>query len=66
MPARLGAGLLALVLLLTAELVLAVILQERSLADYLSSRDPVSGSVYLVMLGLFALMPTIIEKFHDR
>ncbi len=65
MPARLGSGLLALVLLLTAELVLAVILQERSLADYVASRDPVSGSVYLAMLVLFALMPTFIEKTHD-
>lgn len=64
MPARLGSGLLALVLLLTAELALAVILQERSLADYVSSRDPVSGSVYLAMLGLFALMPSFIEKTH--
>lgn len=65
MPARLGSGLLALVLLLTAELVLAVILQERSLADYVASRDSVSGSVYLAMLVLFALMPTFIEKTHD-
>lgn len=65
MPARLGSGLLALVLLLTAELVLAVILQERSLADYVASRDPVSGSVYLAMLVLFALMPTFIENTHD-
>lgn len=64
MPARLGFGLLALVLLLTAELVLAVILQERSLADYATSRDPVSGSVYLAMLVLFALTPTFIEKTH--
>ena len=55
--ARLGTGLLALVLLLAAELVLAVILQERSLADYVASRDPISGSVYLAMLVLFALMP---------
>jgi len=55
--ARLGTGLLALVLLLAAELLLAVIVQERSLADYVASRDPISGSVYLAMLALFALMP---------
>jgi len=60
--ARLGTGLLALVLLLAAELVLAVILQERSLADYVASRDPVSGSVYLAMLVLFALAPAFIGK----
>lgn len=59
---RLGIGLLALGLLLAAELLLAVVLQERSLADYVASRDPVSGSVYLAMLVLFALMPVFIEQ----
>jgi hypothetical protein len=61
-PARLGTGLLALGLLLAAELLLAVVLQERSLADYLASRDPVSGSVYLAMLALFALMPALVAR----
>lgn len=67
--ARLGAGLLALGLLLAAELLLAVVLQERSLADYVASRDPVSGSVYLAMLVLFALMPVFIgqtDRVRDR
>ena len=61
-PARLGTGLLALGLLLAAELLLAVVLQERSLADYVASRDPVSGSVYLAMLALFALMPALVAR----
>ena len=61
-PARLGTGLLALALLLAAELLLAVVLQERSLADYIASRDPVSGSVYLAMLRLFALMPVLVAR----
>jgi len=60
--ARLGTGLLALALLLAAELLLAVVLQERSLADYVASRDPVSGSVYLAMLVLFALMPAFLGR----
>lgn len=64
MPARLGTGLLALVLLLAAELVLAAVLQERSLADYVSSRDPVSGGAYLAMLLLFALMPAFMRRTH--
>lgn len=62
MAARLGSGLLALVLLLAAELVLAVVVQQRSLADYVASRDPVSGGVYLAMLVLFALMPAFIRQ----
>lgn len=60
--ARLGAGLLALALLLAAELLLAVVSQDRTLADYIVSRDPVSGSVYLTMLVLFALMPAFIGE----
>jgi hypothetical protein len=67
--ARLGIGLLALALLLAAELLLAVVLQDRSLADYVVSRDPVSGSVYLAMLVLFALMPAFVgqaDRARDR
>jgi hypothetical protein len=60
--ARLGTGLIALGLLLAAELLLAVVLQARSLADYVASRDPVSGSVYLAMLVLFAVMPAFIGQ----
>lgn len=60
--ARLGTGLLALALLLSAEVLLAVVLQDRSLADYVASRDRVSGSVYLAMLLLFALMPALVKQ----
>ena len=61
---RLGAGLLALGLLIAADLLLAVALQDRSLGQYASSRDPVSGSVYLAMLALFAAMPMVIMRFR--
>ncbi|HMV22388.1 MAG TPA: hypothetical protein PKE50_14000 [Rhodocyclaceae bacterium] len=60
--ARLGTGLLALALLVAAELVLAVALQDRVLAEYVASRDPVSGSVYLAMLVLLALMPAFVGQ----
>ena len=63
-PVRLGAGLLALALLIAAERLLAVALQDRSLGDYVSSRDPVSGSVYLLMLVLFAAMPLLISRLR--
>lgn len=59
---RLAAGLLALGLLLAAELLLSVALQGRSLGQYIASRDPVSGGVYLAMLALFAAMPLIIAR----
>ena len=59
---RLCAGLIALALLVTAELLLAVALTGASIASYVASRDPVSGSVYLVMLMLFALMPAMLRR----
>jgi hypothetical protein len=59
--AQLAAGGIALVLLLAAEVTLAVVLQDQSLRDYIESRDPVSGGVYLAMLGVFALMPFLVD-----
>ena len=60
--ARLTVGLLALGLLLAAEFLLAAAIQDRSFGEYIESRDPVSGTVYLAMLVLFALMPFIIAR----
>ena len=52
-------GGLALALVIAAELTLAVVLQQRSIAQFISSRDQVSGSVYMVMLLIFAAMPRL-------
>lgn len=52
-------GLLALALLLGAEWLLAVALTGRGVAEYIASRDPVSGSVYLILLLVFAAMPRL-------
>ena len=60
--ARLGAGFLALGLLVAAEVLLAVALQDRTLGAYVASRDPVSGIVYLAMLALFAVMPLVLVR----
>lgn len=59
-PARLAAGSLALALLLAAELAVAYFVGARSPRQYIASRDPVSGSVYLVMLVLFAILPALL------
>ena len=53
------AGFLALALSVCAELGLAVALQSQTLIEYIASRDKVSGSVYLVLLVFFALMPRL-------
>ncbi len=54
---RLLVGVVALSLLATAELLGAALLQGQTPAQYVASRDPVSGTVYLAMLLLFAAMP---------
>jgi len=59
---RLQVGFAALAMSVLAELLLAAALQGRSVAQYIASRDPVSGSVYLVMLLLFAFMPSILAR----
>lgn len=53
----LAVGLLALCLMVAAELAVAVVLAGRSVADYIAGRDPVSGGAYIAMLGIFAAMP---------
>jgi hypothetical protein len=59
-PGRsLGAGLLALALTVSAELGLAVVIQDQPLADFLRARDRISGSVYLALLLVFAAMPRL-------
>ena len=51
------AGFTALAVVLAAELGLTVLIQQQPLSVYLAGRDPVSGSVYLGMLAVFAAMP---------
>lgn len=55
-------GVLALVLMVCAEILLAVVLAGRGFAEYIASRDPVSGSVYIAMLLVFAAMPWLRRK----
>lgn len=59
---RAGVGGLALAILVLAELSLVVFLQDRTVSAYLASRDPISGAVYLAMLGLFAAMPVLVLR----
>ena len=66
LPGRsLVAGFLALALSVTAELGLAVAFQDKPLAEFLGSRDKVSGSVYIGLLLVFAVMPRLRLPSHD-
>ena len=59
---RLGVGCVALGLLLVAEFTIVLWLRGLSISEYFASRDPVSGTVYYVMLGVFAIMPLLVAR----
>jgi len=59
---RVSIGCIALGLLLVAEFSLVLWLRGMSVGDYLATRDPVSGTVYYVMLLVFAATPMFIRK----
>jgi Sigma-70 region 2 len=59
---RLGMGGIALCLLLVAEFGLVFWLRGLSIREYLATRDPVSGKVYYLMLGVFAIMPLLVAR----
>jgi hypothetical protein len=60
--ARLGMGFIALSLLLVAEFGPMLWLRGLSIREYLARRDPVSGTMYYVMLGVFAIMPLLVSR----
>jgi hypothetical protein len=59
---RLGMGGVALALLVGAELALALLLRGLSPWEYVPGLDPVSGSVYVLLLGVFAVMPLLVAR----
>ena len=61
MAARLAAGILALLLLLSAELIVAAAVRGLDWQEYLATRDPVAFVAYLGALLLFALMPALVR-----
>jgi hypothetical protein len=63
---RLATGGLALLVLLLAELGVTLFLREQSLGEYVATRDPVSGAVYLLALALFAAAPTLVGRKGNR
>jgi hypothetical protein len=53
----LGTGLIAVALVLAADLVVGVGIRKISPGDVFTNRDPVSGSVCYGLLGMFGLTP---------
>jgi type IV secretory pathway TrbD component len=59
---RLAVGGIALVLMMGAEFGFVLWLRGISLRQYLATRDPVSGTAYYVLLGLFAILPGLFDR----
>lgn len=59
---RVGMGGIALALMLVAEFALVLRLRKLSIKEYLLTRDPVSGTVYYLMLVVFAVMPLLMGR----
>jgi hypothetical protein len=59
---RLGMGGIGLGLLVLAEFALVFWLRGMSIREYFASRDPVAGTVYYVMLAVFAVMPLFVAR----
>ena len=60
--AGIGAGLIALGLLLAAEFTFVLWLRGLSISEYVAGRDPVSGTAYALMLVVFALLPWLVAR----
>lgn len=59
---RLVMGCVALGLLLAAEFSVVLGVRGLSLREYFATLDPVSGTVYYLLLGVFALMPLLVTR----
>ncbi len=61
-PKRVASGLVALGLMLFAEFGFVLWVRGLTIRQYWESRDPVSGTVYLVSLAMFAVIPIFVGE----
>jgi hypothetical protein len=59
---RVGMGLVALGLMVFVEFTVVLGIQDLTIADYVAHRDPIAGTAYLVMLGVFTIMPLLVAR----
>src|ERR1700687_3853526 len=64
-PKRIAVGLVALGLLLLTEFTVVLWIRGLTIAEYLAGRDPVVGTVYVVLLAASALMPLLVAGRSD-
>jgi len=62
-PLRLlGVGFVGLGLLLVVEFTVVLWLRGLTIGEYFARRDPVAGTAYIVMLGVFTVMPLLVAR----
>jgi hypothetical protein len=59
---RLGMGGIALALFLLLDFTVVLWIRGLSLSQYIESFDPVAGTAFFVMLGVFAVMPLFFAR----
>lgn len=59
-------GGIALFLLIAVELSVVLAMRGMSISQYFAERDPIAGSVYVVMLVVFAVMPWLLSGRSER
>ena len=62
--AALPVGLVALGFMLVFEFTVVIRMRGITLAEYFHERDPVSGTVYYLLLVVFAIMPLLFHSAH--
>jgi hypothetical protein len=62
LSSRLSMGCIALAMLLVAEFSLVLRLRGLSIKEYFTTMDPVSGTAFFIMQGIFAIMPLIVAR----
>lgn len=58
----LGVGLIAVALILVADVAVGVALRGMSAVEVFTNRDPASGAVYYGLLALFAALPGLLAR----
>jgi hypothetical protein len=59
-------GLVALGLLVAAEVAVVLLIRDNTMGEYIDGRDPVAGAVYLLLLLIFSLMPWWVSRKSER
>jgi hypothetical protein len=61
-PRRVAMGCIALGLMLLVEFTVVLWIRGMTIRGYFETRDPVSGTVYFVTLGAFAVVPVFVGR----